>query len=40
MRIKSSRADDEELALEVVSIIPEFILEDKELLKQLELRNA
>jgi len=40
MRIKSSRADDEELALEVVSIIPEFILEAKELLKQLELRNA
>jgi nucleotidyltransferase substrate binding protein (TIGR01987 family) len=40
MRAKSSHTYDEGIALEVISVIPDFILEAKALLKQLQLRNA
>jgi len=40
MRAKSSHTDDEDVALEVVSVIPEFIAEAKALLQKLQQRNA
>jgi len=40
MRAKSSYTYDEDIALEVVSVIPEFILEAKALLQVLQKRNA
>ena len=40
MRAKSSHTYDKDIALEVVSVIPEFILEAKALLQVLQKRNA
>ena len=40
MRAKSSHTYDEGIALEVISVIPDFILEAKALLERLQLRNA
>jgi uncharacterized protein with HEPN domain len=40
MRAKTSHTYEEAIALEVVSIIPAFILEAKALLQQLQTRNT
>jgi hypothetical protein len=40
MRAKSSHTHDEDIALEVVSVIEEFIAEAKALLVQLQKRNV
>lgn len=40
MRAKSSHTYDECIALEVVAVIPEFIVEAKVLLQKLQQRNA
>jgi len=40
MRAKSSHTYDEGIALEVISVIPDFIIEAKTLFERLKLKNA